>query len=121
MENQPSDLPKTEQKTGNAKVTADKVNNLDKEAPPESLVDINEEEGEPRGFTQPVCLVNYSVGHTKNLGNYESLKTMVSLTMPCYPHEIQDIGAYCKEWVFGRMDALQDELQAEIDGNDSKD
>jgi hypothetical protein len=117
MDNQPTDYPKTEEKAGKAHVEAEKVDNL-KEAPPETLVDITGEVGEPRGFTQPVCQVNYSVGHTKNLGNYESLKTMVSLTMPCYPHEIEDIGDYCRKWVFDRMEALQDELDAEINSDD---
>lgn len=40
--------------------------------------------------TEP-AYVRINAGVTKNLGNYESFRCDVSITMPCYPEEVQEM------------------------------
>lgn len=109
---QPSSNEEVEGLTPEASVQAThKAGGVEKE-----IKDETEVIGELQGFTQPVCVVNFSLGHTKNLGNYESLKTHISLSMPCYPTEVDMIADYCKEWVNDRMEKLQEELDEELNG-----
>lgn len=61
------------------------------------------------GEPAKVC---YSVGYTHNLGNYESVKVHVSLTMPCEPEAeaIEDAYIFCDDWVSKKLEAIKDEL-----------
>ena len=42
----------------------------------------------PEGHEPAFITVSYSM--TKNLGNYESAKIQVGLTLPCYPEEVEE-------------------------------
>lgn len=44
-----------------------------------------------RKFESEPAYVRINTGMTKNLGNYESLRIDVSLTVPCYPEEIEQV------------------------------
>lgn len=44
-----------------------------------------------RRFASEPAYVRVNAGSTKNLGNYESLRVDVSITVPCYPEEIDDV------------------------------
>ena len=57
--------------------------------------------------------IEVAVGLTRNLGNYESLKFHVGITMPCHDDEASIEEAYVssKDWV----DAKVNEINAEVD------
>lgn len=42
-------------------------------------------------YTQPTCNAGMSIGVTRNVGNYESVKIQVSLHAPCYPQEVDEV------------------------------
>lgn len=44
-----------------------------------------------RRFKVEPAFVRVSSGTTKNLGNYESMRIDVSITLPCYAEEIDDV------------------------------
>lgn len=46
---------------------------------------------EVRRFETEPAYVRVNAGVTKNLGNYESLRVDVSLTVPCYVEEIEKV------------------------------
>ena len=46
-----------------------------------------------RRFRVEPAYVRVNVGMTKNMGNYESLRVDVSLTIPCYTEEIDKVFA----------------------------
>ena len=50
---------------------------------------------------QANATINVSSGITLNLGNYESLRIDVGITLPCKPtkKEIEDTYSKCIEWV----------------------
>lgn len=45
-------------------------------------------------YQQPVAHVSVSYAKTINLGNYESIKLQVGVTVPCYVEEIDDAFEY---------------------------
>lgn len=57
---------------------------------------------------EPWCQVGFDASYTHNLGNYQSCKVGVSLTIPCPHGEIDAVFDFSKKWV-------QDRLQKEID------
>ena len=44
-----------------------------------------------RKFMVEPAYVRVNAGMTKNMGNYESLRVDVSVTIPCYPEEIDKV------------------------------
>lgn len=44
-----------------------------------------------RKFEVEPAYVRVNVGSTKNMGNYESLRVDVSITMPCYAEEVDKV------------------------------
>jgi len=44
-----------------------------------------------RKFLVEPAYVRVNAGMTKNMGNYESLRVDVSLTLPCYPEEVDKV------------------------------
>lgn len=72
--------------------------------------------GGPVAYEQPTCNVGARMGMTKNLGNFESLRVEVSLFMPCYPHELDDVYKFTKEWVDSRIEEIMTEVNQEIGG-----
>lgn len=65
---------------------------------------------------EPSANVGVSVGLTKNLGNYESLKVTVSLYVPCKPEEEEIEATYeaVKGWVDGKISDINAEVEAEL-------
>jgi hypothetical protein len=51
----------------------------------------------------PWCQVAFGASFTKNMGNHESLKVGVDLTIPCRHCEIDEVFEYAKKWVDERM------------------
>lgn len=68
-------------------------------------------------FDSTPAMVNVTMGLTRNLGNYESLKITVGLTMPCEPTSqgIDDAFHEAKGWVDSRIEFINQEVQQEID------
>ncbi len=62
-------------------------------------------------YDQPACNVSFKMGHTKNLGNYESLRVDVSVMIPCYVSELEETFEFAKEWVDDRMDAVMVDIE----------
>jgi hypothetical protein len=71
-----------------------------------------EEVGEPKVLEGPTCNVGVDASFTKNMGNYESLRLGVSIHLPCYHHEIDEVFDFGKEWVNAKMETLLAELEA---------
>lgn len=44
-----------------------------------------------RKFLSDPAYVRVNTGITKNMGNYESLRIDVSLSIPCYPEEVDQV------------------------------
>jgi hypothetical protein len=44
-----------------------------------------------RKFMVEPAYVRVNAGMTKNMGNYESLRLDVSISMPCYPEEVDKV------------------------------
>lgn len=64
------------------------------------------------------ALVEVSIGLTRNLGNYESVRLHVGITLPC-PANATDIdNAYdeAKGWVDTRIEQLSAEVDKELGG-----
>lgn len=56
-----------------------------------------------RFATEP-AYVGVAIGTTMNMGNYESLRMEVRITLPCYVEEIDEIYLKAKDWVDERLD-----------------
>jgi hypothetical protein len=61
-----------------------------------------------RKFATEPAYVRVNAGTTKNLGNYESLRVDVSITLPCYAEEIPTVFEKVADEVAG---LLADELK----------
>lgn len=67
-------------------------------------------------FTGPVALVEVSMGVTRSIGKFESVKLHVGLTLPCNP-TAEDIDATyheAKGWVDARVEAINQEITDEL-------
>lgn len=60
---------------------------------------------EVRKFETDPAYVRVNAGVTKNLGNYESLRVDVSLTVPCYVEEMERVQKRTAELVADMLDA----------------
>lgn len=60
--------------------------------------------------------VGVSIGVTRSLGNFESVKMNVSLFLPCLvdAQDIEDTYAQGKEWVDGKINALNAEIDEQL-------
>ena len=86
--------------TGEEKVLHDKV----------------DEVGPPLVFDTEPALVSYHAQMTANLGDFESAKVGVSLTMPCNPSEVDEMYEYVRKWVDFRMQGVNKELENAKEG-----
>lgn len=59
---------------------------------------------EVRKFETDPAFVRVNAGVTKNLGNYESLRVDVSLTVPCYVEEMEAVQKRTAELVATMLD-----------------
>lgn len=59
------------------------------------------------------AVVGYRISHTKNLGNYESLRVEVSISKPCETGvaSIEACYAWNKDWADGKMESLLNEME----------
>lgn len=55
---------------------------------------------------QPHALIEYSTSMTRNLGNYNSVKIAVGVTLPARLDEIEDVFKFGEGWVNAKMEAL---------------
>lgn len=58
--------------------------------------------------------VGYTMSHTKNLGNFESVKVGVSIVRPIVPEQISQAHAANKEWVENKMEEIVTEIAAAV-------
>lgn len=56
--------------------------------------------------------VGVSLGQTINLGNFESVRIDVSVTVPCYREEIEDAYVWAKDFAEERMKAESADVNA---------
>ena len=59
---------------------------------------------EVRKFETEPAYVRVNAGVTKNLGNYESLRVDVAITVPCYVEEIGEVQTRVADMVAERLD-----------------
>ena len=83
------------------RLTAGKVD--DEEAVTEKL--------EVKPFLTEVATVSVKAGATINLGNYESARVDVMLSIPCYIEEIDSVYEQAKDWVDTRVSKKYKELK----------
>jgi hypothetical protein len=62
---------------------------------------------------EQLASVGVSMGFTKNLGNYESAKVQVTLTVPCHNDmaSIDQTYKYAEDWVNDRLSKINGELE----------
>lgn len=77
----------------------------------EKTIDVPVPHKEPQ--PAPACSIGFQAGQTFNLGNYNSAKVSIILTMPCQAAEIEDTYSFIKEWVNAKMVELQKEVSGE--------
>jgi hypothetical protein len=75
----------------------------------EDTIDVNVFETNP-------ATVSVKAGATVNLGNYESGRVDVMLTVPCYVEEVDRIFKGVKEWVDARVAQEYQELKKSAEG-----
>jgi hypothetical protein len=71
----------------------------------EEVVAETEEIIDPAVFTSAPAIVTRGYGLTLNLGNYESARFDVSLSMPCYPEDVDACDKWCAAWTEQRVQA----------------
>lgn len=59
---------------------------------------------------KPWCTVGYAAGYTHNLGNYQSARIDVWVTIPCPHNEINEIYKEAEAWVDERMSAAMEQF-----------
>lgn len=59
----------------------------------------------------PVARVTTGASYTKNLGNYQSAKITIEISMPCFPVEDEIVRAYDKSQVL-MSEMLQEQLES---------
>lgn len=64
-------------------------------------------------ITEPV-LLRVGFGVTENLGDFESVRVDISLTVPCYKEELEDAAKFAEEWVATRVMKDKDEVKEQF-------
>ena|SRR5210317_999800 len=67
-----------------------------------------------RPFISQPASISVKAGITINLGNYESARVDVMLTMPCYPEEVDQVYEDTKNWVDSRVDHERRNIEAAV-------
>ena len=67
-----------------------------------------------RPFISQPASISVKAGLTINLGNYESARVDVMLTMPCYPEEVDSTYEDVKNWVDGRVSHERSQIEAAV-------
>jgi hypothetical protein len=63
-----------------------------------------------RKFETEPATVSVSVGVTRNMGNFESLRLNIGVTIPCYLEEITEVEKQATDWVDDKIASKLDEL-----------
>lgn len=96
-------------KAKNSTIYVSKTVGPSKGAPPpqgeEDIVAVHKFETEPATVE-----VDYSL--TMNLGNYESARISVSVTVPCYKEEIDEAYEFAQAWAEERLSKERDQIDA---------
>ena len=66
--------------------------------------------------TEPLCTVSVNASRTFNLGDFNSLKVGVLLSVPAPANDIEDAFSFAKEWVDGKMNSMSEEVEAGLGG-----
>jgi len=69
-----------------------------------------------RPFATNPATVSVKAGATVNLGNFESARIDVMLSMPCYVEEVNFIYEQVKDWVDDRVQKEYKELKESVEG-----
>lgn len=83
---------------------------------PDGSMEQEEETVQEKAFEGPICNVGFSLAHTMNLGNYESLRFEVSLHMPVYAHEIDWAHEFGSDWVEKKMEQKIENYKKDLEG-----
>ena len=62
-------------------------------------------------FVTDPAYVTFACGATLNMGNYQSLRIDVRVSLPCYIEEIDDMYITAKKWVDERLNKELKELK----------
>lgn len=55
-------------------------------------------------FVSEPAYIRVGAGTTRNMGNYESLRVDIAITMPCYPNEIDRVYPQVSDKVYDLLD-----------------
>ena len=58
----------------------------------------------------PIATVDVALSHTKNIGNYESLKFHVGITLPCAPSKVDSAYQVGTQWCQKKLENLVGEM-----------
>jgi hypothetical protein len=67
-------------------------------------------------FATEPAKVTVEYGLTMNLGDYNSAKLTVSVTVPCYKEEIDDAYEFAQAWAEQRLEETRDVIDASRKG-----
>lgn len=86
-----------------------------KEYPDGTMVDTHEQLGEAVTIEAP-AYVNVSMGLTRNIGNYESVRIHVGVTLPCAPDAkvVEETYKEAKAWVDTKVSEVNQEVTEEL-------
>ncbi len=62
-------------------------------------------------YEQPTCNVGMTMGVTLNTGNFNNVKISVSLFVPCYPNEVDDMFDVVQDKLDERLSVRVDEIK----------
>lgn len=108
-------VPPVQDATDDVTYAAEAVGVTTKEYKDGSITEEVEQLGSVKS-SAPMASVHISMGVTRNLGNYESVKVSVGVTLPCLPtaEDIDETYTQGKGWVDDRINAINEEVSAQI-------
>ena len=68
-------------------------------------------------FVTEPAKVQVEYGLTLNLGNYESARVSVAVTVPCYREEIEDAHAFATDWCESKLYEERDKVREATRGS----
>ena len=80
----------------------------------ETVVEETAKVGTPKNFAgDQWCNVGFEASYTHNLGNYQSTRVAVYLSIPCPHGEIDEVFETAQAWVNERMEVLVVDLNSD--------
>jgi hypothetical protein len=68
-------------------------------------------------FVTEPAKVQVEYGLTLNLGNYESARVSVAVTVPCYREEIEDAHAFAADWCEDKLESERNKVREAMRGS----